>query len=438
MDRKKRCFIAIPFGDSGDPVQKRSRLVVNRIIKPPLLKLDYVAKPVSQKIGSITQTVLTEIANCDLFIADLTDSNPNVFYELAFAHAICKPTIPLIMRSQRKKLPFDVKDQNTVAYDYIPQRDGDGLSKVAETQKRIKQLARGVLKKIYVHGSPISHLLSTENTLDLLVQSLSWIEAIKYSLSTLNELLRSNEKAQEDLKALKMHEPEFHRTHDEICRFLYGSPRSRLINDFVQYCRECKLMVNRSSNDGIGILTVQTPIDIDMDESFKKAYDDYISASINRILSSRIRYRRLVVIRHNPELAYKRVMKFLRKLIRRGLKAERKTLDNVWIGFVKLESALDSLCSNVDFHITSEREFSLSFVSSKLKRQFGESLHVLDAEKYVSERIRTNVYKMWSDTNVKKIQLSRKYYSSKKSYTYMMDTLDNFVKRIIGEMSEVD
>jgi hypothetical protein len=48
-------------------------------------------------------------------IAEITPPNPNVFYELGYAHALDKPTILLAERSS--KLPFDVSGYRCIMYD---------------------------------------------------------------------------------------------------------------------------------------------------------------------------------------------------------------------------------------------------------------------------------------------------------------------------------
>ena len=51
--------------------------------------------------------------NC--VIADLSDHNPNVYYELAIRHAVRKPFIHIIQT--RDKLPFDVQNMRTIQVD---------------------------------------------------------------------------------------------------------------------------------------------------------------------------------------------------------------------------------------------------------------------------------------------------------------------------------
>lgn len=64
----------------------------------------------------IIQDIIREIANASLVIADITMDNPNVFYELGYAHALEKPTILLADEKKRDLLPFDVRGYRTIFY----------------------------------------------------------------------------------------------------------------------------------------------------------------------------------------------------------------------------------------------------------------------------------------------------------------------------------
>lgn len=66
--------------------------------------------------GEILSTMKKWIRNSKAVIADLSGSNPNVLYEVGYAHALNKPTIHLCSTSL-KKLPFDVKTWPTIRYE---------------------------------------------------------------------------------------------------------------------------------------------------------------------------------------------------------------------------------------------------------------------------------------------------------------------------------
>ena len=85
--------------------------------------------PVSEKAGfeviradefysstPILNDIIRSIKESSVIIADITPDNPNVFYEIGYAHAIKKPTI-LICDKTREKLPFDVSSFRTLFYE---------------------------------------------------------------------------------------------------------------------------------------------------------------------------------------------------------------------------------------------------------------------------------------------------------------------------------
>ena len=67
--------------------------------------------------SAIIQDIIKEIANASLIIADITMDNPNVFYELGYAHALHKPTILLADKGKRDRLPFDISGYRTIFYE---------------------------------------------------------------------------------------------------------------------------------------------------------------------------------------------------------------------------------------------------------------------------------------------------------------------------------
>lgn len=66
--------------------------------------------------GLIVEDIARSIRESALVIADITPDNPNVFYEVGYAHGIAKPTI-LLAERKRASLPFDVSGFRTIFYE---------------------------------------------------------------------------------------------------------------------------------------------------------------------------------------------------------------------------------------------------------------------------------------------------------------------------------
>jgi nucleoside 2-deoxyribosyltransferase len=87
--------------------------------------------------GSINRTVLRHLYQADVVIADLTDLNPNVFYELGVRHALRHGTILMALRGT--KPPFDVGDLRLIPYE-------DKLGGEKTTIPEIQRMLRAVLE----------------------------------------------------------------------------------------------------------------------------------------------------------------------------------------------------------------------------------------------------------------------------------------------------
>jgi len=64
--------------------------------------------------GSIMERVYNQIAHADVIVADMTGKNPNVFYEVGYAHALGKRSI--LITKEASDIPFDLKHFPHIVY----------------------------------------------------------------------------------------------------------------------------------------------------------------------------------------------------------------------------------------------------------------------------------------------------------------------------------
>lgn len=108
---KNRCFVIMPFKEELD--------LVYGTIKKGLNSAGYICNRVDEILGStpIINKILTEILRSRYIIADLTDCNPNVFYELGVAHSFKDASNIIILKQSGSKVPFDITHLTYIEYD---------------------------------------------------------------------------------------------------------------------------------------------------------------------------------------------------------------------------------------------------------------------------------------------------------------------------------
>ncbi|MCX6649269.1 MAG: hypothetical protein NTV61_07770 [Candidatus Bathyarchaeota archaeon] len=120
---KKKCFIIMPFSET---TPKHTEVYweshFENFLKPIIQETGDIEVFKSDAIrGDILKKIILDLSNSDIVVADLTDSNPNVYWELGIRHSLKNGTIT-IKDIDYKKRVFDVSTIGTINYypkDYI-------------------------------------------------------------------------------------------------------------------------------------------------------------------------------------------------------------------------------------------------------------------------------------------------------------------------------
>ena len=109
MIPKPFAFVLMPFGN-----EFRDTYLLG--IKPACEEAGYYCERLDEQIFQETMLdrIYNQIAKADLIVADMTDRNPNVFYETGYAHALGKQVILLTRNSE--DIPFDLKHYSHIIY----------------------------------------------------------------------------------------------------------------------------------------------------------------------------------------------------------------------------------------------------------------------------------------------------------------------------------
>lgn len=104
-----KAFVMMPFSEEFDDVFKIG-------IKETAEKEGVRAYRLDEELFNegMLEKIYSEIESADFIIADLSNRNPNVFYELGYAHAIGK--LCILITESADNIPFDLKHRRHIVY----------------------------------------------------------------------------------------------------------------------------------------------------------------------------------------------------------------------------------------------------------------------------------------------------------------------------------
>lgn len=119
--KKKSCFVVCPIGDEGSTTRRHADWLFHEIIEHVLeadfaSQFDLIRADKIDQPGMIDAQIISHLLDDDLVIADMTELNPNVFYEIGIRHMKELPIVHIVKKGGA--IPFDVKLFRAIPYDY--------------------------------------------------------------------------------------------------------------------------------------------------------------------------------------------------------------------------------------------------------------------------------------------------------------------------------
>ena len=138
-------FVAMPYYGHNPEIIRGYNEAYERVINKlkhenPSLKMSLF--PIMEHIGRTRDIVfnfLNQIKECKIFIADISETNPNVAYELGYARSLDIPTVLVIKEGER--LPFDYGHDNVNKY--------KGTGPLNDLENIIYDNVKAILQKDY-------------------------------------------------------------------------------------------------------------------------------------------------------------------------------------------------------------------------------------------------------------------------------------------------
>ena len=152
------CFVIMPFSTSDTCTEAEWTQIFEEVIKPAIEAASYDCRRSTATRGNLIKGIIRDLDASWVVLADLTDRNPNVFYELGVRHALRGRTI--LIAQNRDAIPFDLRSYANHVYDW---RTGEGKAQFAE---QIKVLLEDVDRDPDRSDNPVSDFLVRLNNTD--------------------------------------------------------------------------------------------------------------------------------------------------------------------------------------------------------------------------------------------------------------------------------
>lgn len=137
-----RLFVLMPFDDDLQQVYER-------LFRAPFQDAGYEVSRADDITShrNILADIVQSIQHSDLILADLTLSNPNVYYELGIAHTLKKPVV--LVAQNVASVPFDLQSYRVVGYSVH-------FAKMEESIRGMRELAKKILAGKVQFANPVT------------------------------------------------------------------------------------------------------------------------------------------------------------------------------------------------------------------------------------------------------------------------------------------
>ena len=190
MVKKKLCFVIMPFSATKRCTTEEWTEIFENVHKPAIIgsRLGYKCERSKIRTGSFIKDILMQLNQADVVLADLTDMNPNVFYELGVRHTLRTRTI--LVSQTMDDVPSDLKQYGVITYNTTP-------NGVTEYKKKISKILKDIRNNPDRPDNPVSDYLNLKTIVTDLSEAktiekklIALVSECSYNLSVIDSALR--------------------------------------------------------------------------------------------------------------------------------------------------------------------------------------------------------------------------------------------------------
>ena len=154
MSSAKDVFVIMPFSATKSHSQAKWTEIFEHVFCPAVEACGYTCERAAPKTGSLIASIVERLREARIVLADITDRNPNVFYELGVRHSLSKRTI--IVCQDLNDIPSDLRGYWSLQYGLLP-------GEVARFREEVGRLIYEITRSPDKSDSPVSDFLEREN-----------------------------------------------------------------------------------------------------------------------------------------------------------------------------------------------------------------------------------------------------------------------------------
>jgi hypothetical protein len=149
---RKDAFVIMPFSPTANC--KDWTEIYDRVFWPTLDDLGWKCRRAAAETGSLIATIVDSLNTSTVVLADVTDRNANVFYELGVRHALSPRTIMLSQDSEH--VPSDLRGYWHVQYGLMP-------AKITKFREDLRRILAGIEEQPDRPDNPVLDYLAIKN-----------------------------------------------------------------------------------------------------------------------------------------------------------------------------------------------------------------------------------------------------------------------------------
>lgn len=153
---KRQAFVVMPFSPTQScPAAGEWTEVFEHVFTPALRGAGYHAVRLEPSSGNLTRSIIRNLHSSTIVLADVTDRNANVFYELGLRHALARRGTIIVSQDERH-VPSDLRGYWFTIYSRTP-------GAVARFRADLKALLSKIDADPTRPDSPVAEYMAEEN-----------------------------------------------------------------------------------------------------------------------------------------------------------------------------------------------------------------------------------------------------------------------------------